>query len=95
MSKDPSREIATKLVYYLVVAKSSGWDYKYFKPKTDKINYDLHERVSTRVLRIWWVKVPRKLKILKNREEEGGETPSKRGCIRKPIFPAIRGGGHD
>ena len=33
MSKDPSREIATKLVYYLVVAKSSGRDYKYFKPK--------------------------------------------------------------
>ena len=33
MSKDPSREIAIKLVYYLVVAKSSGWDYKYFKPK--------------------------------------------------------------
>ena len=33
MSKDPSREIATKLVYYLVVAKSSGRDYKHFKPK--------------------------------------------------------------
>ena len=33
INKDPSREIATKLVYYLVVAKSSGRDYKYFKPK--------------------------------------------------------------
>ena len=33
MSKDPSREIVTKLVYYLVIAKSLGWDYKYFKPK--------------------------------------------------------------
>ena len=33
MSKDPSREIATKLVYYLMVAKSSGWDYKHFKSK--------------------------------------------------------------
>ena len=33
MSKDPSREIVTKLAYYLVVAKSSGRDYKYFKPK--------------------------------------------------------------
>ena len=33
MSKDPSREIAMKLVYYLVVAKSLGQDYKYFKPK--------------------------------------------------------------
>ena len=61
MSKDPSREIATKLVYYLVVAKSSGWDYKYFKPKIANIIY-LHERVSTRVLRTWWVKVPRKIK---------------------------------
>ncbi len=39
MSKDPSREIATKLVYYLVVAKSSGRDYKYFKPKIIIINY--------------------------------------------------------
>jgi len=33
MSKDPSREIATKLVYYLMVAKSSGRDYKHFKLK--------------------------------------------------------------
>ena len=33
MSKDPSREIVTKLVYYLVVVKSSGQDYKYFKSK--------------------------------------------------------------
>ena len=39
MSKDPSREIATKLVYYLVVAKSLGRDYKYFKPKIIIINY--------------------------------------------------------
>ncbi len=39
MSKDPSREIVTKLVYYLVVAKSSGWDYKYFKPKIVIIIY--------------------------------------------------------
>ena len=33
MSKDPNREIVTKLVYYLVVAKSSERDYKYFRPK--------------------------------------------------------------
>ena len=33
MSKDPSRKIAMKLVYYLVVAKSSRQDYRYFKPK--------------------------------------------------------------
>src|SRR6266542_250619 len=92
MSKVPNREIVTKLVYYLVVAKSSGRDYKYFKPR---IVIYLHERVSTRVLRTWWVKVPRKIKILKNREEEGGETPVRGVCIRKPIFPAIRGGGHD
>ena len=46
MSKDPSREIATKLAYYLVVAKSSGRDYKYFKLKIVIIIY-LHERVST------------------------------------------------
>ena len=39
MSKDPSREIAKKLVYYLVVAKSSGRDYKYFKPKIIIIIY--------------------------------------------------------
>ncbi len=45
MSKDPSRKIATKLVYYLVVAKSSGRDYKYFKPKI--VILYLHERVST------------------------------------------------
>ena len=62
MSKDPSREIATKLVYYLVVAKSSGRDYKYFKPKI-VITIYLYERDSTRVLRTWWVKVPRKLKL--------------------------------
>ena len=39
MSKDPSREIAMRIVYYLVVAKSSGRDYKYFKPKIVIINY--------------------------------------------------------
>jgi len=39
MSKDPSREIVTKLVYYLVIAKSSGRDYKYFKPKIVIIIY--------------------------------------------------------
>ena len=39
MSKDPSRKIATKLVYYLVVTKSSGRDYKDFKPKIVIINY--------------------------------------------------------
>ena len=50
MSKDPNREIAIKLVYYLVVAKSSGRDYKYFKPKIVIIIY-LHERVSTQVFR--------------------------------------------
>ncbi len=33
MSKDPSREIAIELIYYLVVAKSSGQNYKHFKPK--------------------------------------------------------------
>ena len=33
MSKDPNREIVTELVYYLVVAKSSGQDYKHFKLK--------------------------------------------------------------
>jgi len=38
---------------------------------------------------------PKKDKILKNREEEGGETPVRGVSIRKPIFPAIRGGGHD
>ena len=39
MSKDLSRKIATKLVYYLVVAKSSRRDYKYFKPKIVIIIY--------------------------------------------------------
>ena len=39
MSKDLSREIATKLVYYLMVAKSSGRDYIYFKPKIVNIIY--------------------------------------------------------
>jgi len=38
---------------------------------------------------------PKKDKNLKNREEEGGETPVRGVCIRKPIFPAIREGGHD
>ena len=47
MSKDPSRKIAMKLVYYLVIAKSSGWDYKYFKPKIISIIVYLHERDST------------------------------------------------
>jgi len=32
MSKDLSREIAMELVYYLMVIKSLGQDYKYFKP---------------------------------------------------------------
>jgi len=41
------------------------------------------------------MKVPRKNKILKNRKEEGGETPVRGVHIRKSIFPAIRGGGHD
>ena len=62
MSKDSSREIATKLVYYLVVAKSSRRDYKYFKLKI--VTY-LHEKDSTQVLRTWWVKVPRKNKTSK------------------------------
>jgi len=40
MSKDPSRKIVTKLVYYLVIAKSSERDYKYFKLKSVmKYNY--------------------------------------------------------
>ena len=39
MSKNPSREIVTKLVYYIVVAKSSGRDYKHFKPKIVIIIY--------------------------------------------------------
>ena len=39
MSKDPNREIAIKLVYYLVVAKSSRRNYKYFKPKIVTIIY--------------------------------------------------------
>ena len=39
MSKDLSRKIAIKLVYYLMIAKSSRWDYKYFKPKIVIINY--------------------------------------------------------
>ncbi len=60
----------TKLVYYLIVAKSSGQDYKYFKPKIVVIIAYLHERDSTRVFKTWWVKVSRKNKI-KNREEEG------------------------
>jgi len=34
------------------------------------------------------VKVPRK-KIIKNREEEGGETPVRGVCIRKSTFPTI------
>ena len=38
---------------------------------------------------------PKKDKILKNKEEEGGETLERRVYIRKPIFPAIGGGGHD
>jgi len=41
------------------------------------------------------VKVPGKTKILKNREEGGGETPVRGVCIREPTFPAIRRGGHD
>src|SRR6266542_6742733 len=49
MSKDPSREIATKLIYYLMVAKSSERDCKYFKLKLVIIY--LYEKVSTRVLR--------------------------------------------
>ena len=50
MNKDPSREIAMKLVYYLVVVKSSEQDYKHFKPKIVIIIY-LHERDSTQILR--------------------------------------------
>jgi len=38
---------------------------------------------------------PKKDKNIKNREEEGGETPVRRVCIRKSIFPAIGGGGHN
>ncbi len=84
MSKDPNREIAIKLVYYLVVAKSSRRNYKYFKPKIVIIIY-LHERVSIQVLRTWWVKVLRKIKNLENREEEG-EKPQKEGYILGNLF---------
>jgi len=38
---------------------------------------------------------PKKEKILKNREKEGGEIPIRGVCIRKPIFSAIGGEGHD
>jgi len=41
------------------------------------------------------VKVPRKKQKIKNREEEGEKIPERGICIRKPIFPAIRGEGHD
>ncbi len=94
MSKDSSRKIALKLVYYLVVAKSSGQDYKYFKPKIVIIIYIYTREITPESLKTWWVKVSRKNKI-KNKEEEGGEIPIRGVRIRKPIFPTIRGGGHD
>jgi len=83
MSKNLSSEIAIELVYYLVIAKSSEQDYKYFKPK---LMYNLHKRDSIWVDKTWWVKVPRKYKNIKNRKEEEGETPIKGIRIRKPTF---------
>ena len=89
MSKDPNREIAMKLVYYLVVAKSSGRDYKYFKPTIFIMYY-------TREIAPLWiaygeVKVLKKVKS-KNSEEEG-EKSRKRARIRKTIFSATGKGG--
>jgi len=49
MSKDPSRKIAMKLVYYLVIAKSSGRDYKYFKPKL-VIGYNYTREIASEFL---------------------------------------------
>ena len=62
MSKDPSREIVTKLVYYLVVAKSSGWDYKNFKP-TIVIYYT--REIAFLCIVYGEVKVLKKIKIQK------------------------------
>src|SRR6266498_611450 len=71
MSKDLSREIVTKLIYYLVVAKSSGRDYKYFKPKIIIIIIIYY----TRELAPLWiayseVKVLKKVKNLKKVRKE-------------------------
>ena len=46
MSKNLSKEIAMKLIYYLVVTKSSEWDYKYFKPKIVFFYYYMREIAS-------------------------------------------------
>ena len=71
MSKDLNKKIATKLVYYLVVAKSLGQDYKQFKPKIAILYYILYEKDSIRVFRIWWVKVLRNhIKIEKKKKEK-------------------------
>ena len=51
MSKDPSREIVMKLVYYLVVVKSSGRDYKYFKLKIVIIIYIYTREIAPESLR--------------------------------------------
>ena len=50
MSKNPSREIAMKLVYYLMIAKSLGWDYKYFKPKI-VMSYNYTREIASEFLR--------------------------------------------
>ena len=63
MSKDPSREIATKLVYYLVVAKSSGRDYKYFKPMIVIIIMYYTREIAPLYLVYGEVKVLKKCKI--------------------------------
>src|SRR6266542_1595199 len=88
MSKDSSRKIALKLVYYLVVAKSSGQDYKYFKPKIVIIIYIYTREITPESLKTWWVKVSRKNKI-KNKEEEGGEIPIRGYTLGNPPSPPL------
>src|SRR6266542_1841375 len=90
MSKDPSRKIAMKLVYYLVVAKSSEWDYKHFKLMIIIMYYK--RELTTLCIAYSEVKVLRKVKNSKNSEERGGK-PSKRAQARKTIFTAFGKGG--
>ena len=70
MSKDPSREIVTKLVYYLVVAKSSGRDYKYFKPKIVIIIYTKELASESLGSGGWKSQEILKLKIVRKKEEK-------------------------
>jgi len=90
MSKDPSKEIAIKLVYYLVVAKSSGWDYKHFKLKLVISIIFYTREIAPLWIAYGEVKVLKKVKIQKKIVRKEERSPVRGYELGKPSSPPLK-----